>query len=174
MNSLYSAAAYLKNKTSASLRLYTGDRDTTVRLPLGVLYARCGNPVSGQSAIFALSTNPKTKITTVVGKSGTELIVKSPRVSSRMKSLKLAVVPRAAGLHPTAVIWGRVGKGQALLILSSTKKWETVEVAGLSPGATIKAVVAVRQEDSTYLVIQVAARSGNMSYQSLVVPRDFL
>jgi hypothetical protein len=172
----YTAASFLPGKVSSSLKFYTGNPDVVVKLPAGVVRARCGSAVNGASAVFSLVKNPKRKTMNVVAKAGAVPIFTSPPIDKKLSSqgMLLGIVPRGAGEQPTVMILARKGKAQVLVVRDKTNKWKTIVVPGIPKGSTPTSFTSVRVGSITYIIVQLTDKAKATSYKSVVVPAGYL
>lgn len=172
----YTAASFMFSRVTSTMKLFTGSPDTVVKLPTGVLLARCGSPVGGRSAVFSLVENPTRKTLSVVGKVGSQQILRSSNLSTRISStgIILIPVPRATGVHPTVAVIARLGRDRVMQLSDRGNRWQTITVPNVPKGHTLTAAVGVRIGDATYLVVQVTSPTKETSYRTVVVPAGYL
>lgn len=172
----YTAASFIPSRVTSTLRLYAGVSDTVMKLPAGVILARCGAPVHGSSAVYSVVKSAGRGTLNVVGKVGSQQVLRSRPLNKRLspKKMELITVPRASGVHPTVMVLARLGRARVLQLLDRGGRWQTVVVPGMAKGDKVSAAVGVRLGNLTYLVVQLMGRSGKTSYRTLVVPAQLL
>jgi hypothetical protein len=174
--STYTAASYVPSRVTGTVRYYTASSDIVVKLPVGVMLARCGAPVNGTSALFSLVKNAKRKTLNVVARSGASQIFSSAVIDSKLseKGMLLGTVPRGTGQHPTAMILAKKGKVPMLYVRDKGNKWQPITLPSAGAGTTPTGFTSVRVGTATFIVVQFANAAKDTSYKTVVVPAGYL
>lgn len=151
----------------------TGSSNSTLALPSGTRIVHCGSPVDGVSRVFVLvklGSSYSVKWNSAPGApSGKANLPSRPK---KFTPSGIGSLPRASE-QPVPFSFGREGAAQALYVLGSGGKWQSLSLSGVPPGAKIVDGRGILIGSSNLVLLQI--KSGNtFTYKTVTVPANIL
>lgn len=173
LNSRYASAHFINKKSTQSLQLRGPLSDRAVSLPKGTSLVKCGPPISGTSVFFSLVTDKKKKPLSLIAKSAQKQLWKI-KLEPGIQRVALGVIPLSPPRLPTVWMIAQKGKSVVLQVLGSKRKWTVIPLTFLPPGSKVTGGGAIDFAEGTYVVLQIANKAKQTSYQVVLLPSIML
>lgn len=174
IDNTYSAASFIRSKTSAQVKVYRAAGDYVLTVPKTTTSARCGPPVSGRSAVYYQIRNPKRNTFKFFAKLGARQVLATRALNPRLRRPIFGIIPREPLQRSTLWVLARLGRKQKLYVLDRFNKWIQVSGPPVPKGSKITAIVAVQGTTQTFMVFQITNQKRESSYISVPIAADLL